>query len=103
MEIKYFSNQINIESIVFYRCLLGFIIVTLIILIKEKGMKSLKTKNFKIHILRASFGTSAMLFGYSALLYIPLAQATAIGFTKTFFCYSSCNLFFKRKIPKNQI
>ena len=103
MEIKYFSNQINIESIVFYRCLLGFIIVTLIILIKEKGMKSLKTKNFKIHILRASFGTSAMLFGYSALLYIPLAQATAIGFTKTFFVILLATLFLKEKFQKSNL
>ena len=103
MEIKYFSNQINIESIVFYRCLLGFIIVSLIILIKEKRMTSLKTKNLKIHILRASFGTCAMLFGYSSLLYIPLAQATAIGFTKTFFVILLATLFLKEKFEKSNL
>ena len=103
MEIKYFSNQINIESIVFYRCLLGLIIVTLIILIKEREITSLKTKNLKIHILRASFGTCAMLFGYSALLYIPLAQATAIGFTKTFFVILLASLFLKEKFEKSNL
>ena len=44
-----------------------------------------------------------MLFGYSSLLYISLAQATAIGFTKTFFVILLATLFLKEKFEKSNL
>lgn len=103
MEIKFFSNAINIESIVFYRCLFGFLVISFIILTKKDRPNLLKTENFKIHFLRAIFGTGAMLFGYSALKYVPLAQATAIGFIKTFFVILLATIFLKEKFKKTNL
>lgn len=103
MEIKFFSNEINIESIVFYRCLFGFLVISCVILINTNRFSLLKTENFKIHFLRAIFGTGAMLFGYSALKYVPLAQATAIGFVKIFFVIILATLFLKEKLKKSNL
>ena len=41
--------------------------------------------NFPLIFLRAFFGVLAMYCGFSSLIYIPLAQATTISFTKVFF------------------
>ena len=84
LQIKIISSSQNIETIVFYRSLLGIIIVVpLLFFVKKKSLFA--NKNLKIHFLRSLFGMSAMYFGYKALTLITLSQASTIGFTKVFF------------------
>ena len=40
-----------------------------------------------------------MYFGYKALTYISLSQATTIGFTKVFFTVILSSIFLNEKIP----
>ncbi len=99
LQIKLRLDQSSIENIVFYRSLFGLIILLSIILMdKEKVKTLLITSNIKIHFLRAIFGILAMYFGYKSLLYLSLAQASTIGFTKVFFTCFFSSLFFNEKI-----
>ncbi len=95
LQIKFALNDSNIENIVFFRSFLGSLILLFLIFIsKEKLNDLMKTKNFKIHFLRSIFGILAMYFGYKSLMYLSLAQASTIGFTKVFFtCIVSTFVF----------
>lgn len=46
---------------------------------------SLKTSNLRWHLLRVAGALTAMICGFTAVVHIPLADATAIGFAKSFF------------------
>lgn len=99
LQIKILSDDINIEIIVFFRSLLGSIILGLIILKKNSKTKNFfKTENFNFLFLRSVFGVLAMYFSFSALTLIPLAQASTIAFTKVFFVGILAIIFFKEKI-----
>lgn len=46
---------------------------------------SLRTDHFGLHIIRLFVAMVAMLLGFTAVIHLPLADATAIGFAKSFF------------------
>lgn len=100
MQIKILSELLSIETIVFYRCLLGTILLLIFIMMRSntKRRSFLKTTNWPIQLLRACFGTLAMFFGYSSLTMIPLAQASTLSFTKVFFVSFLAYFFLKEKI-----
>lgn len=100
-ELKFFSKILNIETIIFFRSIIGFVIIlTLIFTLRFFFNKKnhFKSNNIKIQFLRAIFGTLAMYLGYSALTFLPLAQATALSFTKVFFVMFFSYFCFKEKI-----
>ena len=76
----------NIENLVFYRSFFGMLLLLITILLTQKRVFFLiNTGNIKIHIFRCLCGLSAMYFGYQSLIFLTLAQASTIGFTKVFF------------------
>ncbi len=103
LEIKIVSTNLNIETIIFYRCLIGSVIIFSMIIIFLPNKKLLKTNNFKYQFLRAFCGTLAMFFGYSALTFITLAEASTISFTKIFFVFLLSSLFLKENLSLPKI
>ena len=97
-QIKLYTSDLNIESIVFFRSLFASLILVLIIILKKKKNYFDLSKFNKIFLLRTIFGAIAMYFGYSSLLYITLSQATTLGFTKVFFTVLLSWIFFSEKI-----
>ena len=85
----------NIENLVFYRSFFGMLLLLITILLTQKRVFFLiNTGNIKIHIFRCLCGVSAMYFGYQSLMFLTLAQASTIGFTKVFFtCLISFFIF----------
>mgnify|MGYP001310595352 CR=1 FL=1 len=65
---------------------------------KKDSAKLIYTQNMAIQFLRAFFGTIAMFFGYSALTFIPIAQASVISFTKVFFVSLLASLILKENL-----
>lgn len=105
LQIKIISNSLNIETIIFYRCLMGSVIVCFFIFfLKKKGKHGyFKTKNLFFQILRAICGSLAMFFGYNALKFINLAEASTISFTKIFFVFFLASIFLKEKLTLSKI
>tara|TARA_B100001559_G_C16492516_1_gene619082 strand:- start:1141 stop:1992 length:852 start_codon:yes stop_codon:yes gene_type:complete len=85
LQIKISASHNSIETIVFYRSLMGVIVLYCLFLFYKKKFVLVTNKNIKFHILRSFFGVLAMYFGYKALTFIPLSLASTIGFTKVFF------------------
>ncbi|MEO3428050.1 DMT family transporter [Pelagibius sp. CAU 1746] len=56
------------------------------------GRVGLKTERLKTHFWRAAFGLSAMLCWFSAVAYLPLAEAVALNFTVPFFATAGAAL-----------
>ncbi len=98
LQVKLLLEKSNIENIVFFRSFLGFLILFFLLFTSnEKILNFFKTKNIKIHILRAIFGIFAMFYGYKSLMYLSLAQASTIGFSKVFFTCIFSALIFSEK------
>ena len=99
MQIKFSAMYNSIETIVFYRSLIGTIVLYCLFIFYKKKLTIISNKNIKFHILRSFFGVLAMYFGYKALTLIPLSLASTIGFTKVFFASLMSWLILKEK-PK---
>ena len=99
LQIKLQLEESSIEDIVFYRSLFGTLILFFFIIFRKDNIKNVfKTKNFNIHLTRSIFGILAMFFGYKSLIYLSLAQASTIGFTKVFFTCIISSIIFMEKL-----
>ena len=81
--IKDLGQRIHITQILFVRQMV--MLLTVMPILISGFPLILKTNHFHIHMARVFLALIAMLTGFSAVIHIPLAQATAISFAKTFF------------------
>lgn len=49
------------------------------------GFASLRTKRFGLHVSRTAVGLTGMVFNFSTILLLPLAEATTLGYTVPIF------------------
>jgi len=59
---------------------------------------SLITRHPMLHVARVVLAATAMLCGFTAIIHLPLADATAIGFAKAFFLTIFAILFLKETV-----
>lgn len=80
---KTLGARLPAVEIAFFRASLGFLL--LLPLYRRAGLHLLTTPNKPLLLLRALLGSAAMLAGFYAVVHLPLAEATALGFTKPLF------------------
>ncbi len=81
--IKHVGQSIPVVEILFIRQILVVVIISPVIL---KNIDTVfTTRVFRIHALRGSLSVVAMLTGFTAVVYLPLAEVTAISFVRTLF------------------
>ena len=81
--IRKAAENLHILEVVFFRNLLAFLVM--IPILKSTGLSAIKMNNTKLFFMRGFFGAIGMLAGFTCLTLIPLAQATAISFSKPIF------------------
>jgi drug/metabolite transporter (DMT)-like permease len=82
--VKATAGDYHVMQIMFFRTFFaGLVIVPM--LIRAGGGAALKTNRPWLHIRRSGLGTAVMILNFLALGMIPLADATAIGFTTPLF------------------
>lgn len=82
--VKAVSGDYHVMQIMFFRTFFaGLVIVPM--LLREGGAKALHTERPWLHIRRSGIGTTVMILNFVSLGLIPLADATAIGFTTPLF------------------
>ncbi len=81
--VKGLGDSLHSFEIVFFRCLIGFLLL-IPLLIKTRGA-AIRTKRPFMHFLRTSLGITAMFCAFWAVTHMPLADATAIGFSRPLF------------------
>lgn len=81
--IKVLGQRLHVAEILLIRQVFMAAIVAPTILTGLPA--SLHTKRPWLHVLRVACAATAMFCGFTAVIHMPLADATAIGFSKTFF------------------
>jgi drug/metabolite transporter (DMT)-like permease len=81
--IKVLGQHLHITQILFIRQL-GMTVMVLPAIIRHFP-GSLRSNRPGLQMLRLGFAVITMLFGFSAVIHLPLADATAISFAKSFF------------------
>jgi drug/metabolite transporter (DMT)-like permease len=82
--VKMTAGEYHVMQIMFFRTFFaGLVIVPM--LLQAGGAQALKTTRPWLHIRRSVIGTTVMILNFLSLGLIPLADATAIGFTTPLF------------------
>ncbi len=82
--IKHVSAELPSEVIVFFRNLLGLMIL-MPMLINHGGLRGLRTRRIGIHLFRAATGVAAMFCFFYVIAHVPLAEAVLVKMTAPFF------------------
>ena len=79
------KEHVHIEIMVFFRFVVSFILLGLVFLIAQKGLKSLYTQQLSLHIFRSLFALLAILFYFLSLNHIPIVNAVLLSTTYPLF------------------
>ena len=89
----------SVVELVFYRLALG--LVPLFIWIAwSRNFTAWRTNRPTAHILRTSLGLATMMVSFSALNFLPLAEATTISFAAPLFSVALSALILKEKVRR---
>ena len=81
--IKLAGQSLHVTEILFFRQATMVAIALPAIVHGFPG--SLKTRRLDLQLGRIGIAFGAMILGFTAVIHLPLAEATTLGFTKTFF------------------
>jgi drug/metabolite transporter (DMT)-like permease len=81
--VKLLGHDLHVLQIAFFRALFGLLWV--LPFAAAQGVGVLRTTRPIGHLLRGAFGMGAMFCSFYAAIHLPLADATALTFTKPFF------------------
>jgi drug/metabolite transporter (DMT)-like permease len=81
--IRTVAERIDPLQMAFLRSLIGWLIILPFVFGTEGG--SIRTSFLKMHLTRAALGTIAMFCAYYAIAHMPLADYTALSFTRPLF------------------
>ena len=94
--MKLAQTDLNVYTAAFLRFFLGLIII--IPYIFKSKFTVYKTRNFKIHLIRAGLNLPAMLLGFAALTIVPFEKISALHFIVPFIVTILAVIFLKEKI-----
>lgn len=81
--IKSIGDTIPVVQILFFRQIVMTCAVLPLLVSGFPGI--LKTRHLPLHLTRVLFAVIAMSCGFTAVVHLPLAEATALGFAKSLF------------------
>ena len=94
--IKFVGQRIPVFEILFIRQLC--VVAILLPVIARNHSTVFRTNQMKLHVMRGTFAAVAMASGFTALVHMPLAEATAISFAKTLFATLLAIVFLKETV-----
>ena len=96
-----YARGVTTPELAFYRFAFG--LLPLIAWIAwERNLGVWRTERPMAHAVRAAIGLSTMLLAFSALAYLPLAEATTIGFAAPLFAVMLSALVLKEKVGRHR-
>lgn len=81
--VKHLGQRLPVLEILFVRQMFVFLLLTPTLARAFPG--ALRTSRPKLHLWRCAVSIVAMTTGFTAVVHLPLAEATAIGFSRAFF------------------
>ncbi len=98
---KLLGNRIDSFQVAFFRALFGFIFILPIVY--RAGLHGLHTRQPILHLWRGMFGGAAIMCSFYAMIHLPLADATALSFTRALFLVPLAAFFLNEKFDKRRI
>ncbi len=98
--VKFLGDRLHPFQIAFFRALTSFLIILPFVM--REGAWGFRTRQPVLHVLRGIAGTSAMLCGFYAFTYLPLADATAISFARALFLVPLALMFLGETVGINR-
>ena len=80
---KLLGQRLPSVEVAFFRSAVAFLFVLPLLL--RAGWAVWRTSRLHLHLTRAALGTFALVCGFYAVTHLPLAEATALSFTKPLF------------------
>jgi drug/metabolite transporter (DMT)-like permease len=100
--VKWASERgVHIVETVFYRQLFA-LPVALVWMIIGPGLSSLKTQRLGVHASRTLVGTFGMCLNFLSVMLLPLAEATAFGFSVPIFATILSAIFLHEKVGRHR-
>jgi drug/metabolite transporter (DMT)-like permease len=94
--IKLLGATLPLAQILLVRQLLVLALLTLVV---GHGMRGvLRTARPGLQVLRAGFSLGAMFFGFLAIIHLPMAEATSLGFSQVMFVTLGAILILGEKV-----
>lgn len=81
--VKVLGTGLHLTEIILFRQM--FVMIVVLPVLVRNFPDVLKTNYLGLHLLRIAAALVAMLMGFTAVINMPLADATTIGFSKSFF------------------
>ncbi|MEL6520337.1 MAG: DMT family transporter [Pseudomonadota bacterium] len=81
--IKEIGDEVPVVQILFFRQVVMMLTVAPVLAANYRV--AFRTKHVKLHAARVVLAMIAMVLGFTAVVHLPLAEATALGFSKTMF------------------
>ncbi len=94
--VKQLSGELHGFVIAFWRNLFGF--VFMIPWLWRHGFGSLRTGRFGTYLFRSGLSVISMMCGFTALAYIPIANATSLSFAAPLFATILAALILKEQV-----
>jgi drug/metabolite transporter (DMT)-like permease len=94
--VKWLGGSLHPFQIVFFRCFFGLLII--LPFASRGGGRAMRTGRPGLHLLRALIGIWAMSAGFYAVTRLPLADVTAVSFTKGMFMVVLAVLFVGERV-----
>jgi drug/metabolite transporter (DMT)-like permease len=96
-----YAHGVSTIEVCFYRSAFALPIVLLWIL-ANRNFGAWRTKHPLSHAWRSAVGLTSMLLSFTALFYLPLAEATTIGFAAPLFAVILSALVLKEKVGRHR-
>ena len=93
---KMLGGKIPSAEIAFFRCAIGSVAVLPFVI--SRRMDAFRTPNLPFHLLRGIFGAGAVFLMVYAIVHMPIADATVIGFTRMLFLIVLAVMFLGEKV-----
>ncbi|MHA1569058.1 MAG: DMT family transporter [Alphaproteobacteria bacterium] len=81
--VRDLATDISVFEIAFFRAVFGLVFMGSWLV--RTGLDGIKTRRAHIHFLRVTLSTSSLWCVIGALVYLPVADMTALGFTRPIF------------------
>ncbi len=94
--IKLASQELHPFQVAFFRAFFGFLVIAPFAL--KGGLSAVKTKRPILHLIRGLIGGGVLLAMFYSVAHLPLADVTALSFTKPLFLIPLAVLFLGEKI-----
>lgn len=97
---KHLGARLNVFEIAFFRSAFGWVLVWPFVMLS--GLKVLKTRHPGAHVVRGLASGCSVLSIFYSVMHLPLADATAYGFTRNLFIVLLAAAFLHERIRRDR-